>query len=192
MQDERSGFNGNVPRRSALTTIAAAAVASSLCGQQKRQQQNPQHKHEGMVNISPPPVYKVRFFTEAEFVTLAALVDLIIPRTDTPGASDAGVHRIIDAGVKPPERQAWRDGLAWLETEARSSGGKPFVEMPQASQFALLERASRSGHVFFRLLKDAVVDAFYSTREGLVTELGWNANTFLPAFKGCTHPEHQA
>ena len=42
-----------------------------------------------------------------------------------------------------------------------------------------------------RLLKGATVDAYYSTREGLNTELGWNGNTFLTEFKGCTHKEHQ-
>jgi hypothetical protein len=67
--------------------------------------------------------------------------------------------------------------------------------MQQSAQLTLLERISREkdtpGARFFKLVKDAAIDAYYSTREGLVTELGWNFNTFLPEFKGCTHKEHQ-
>ena len=44
---------------------------------------------------------------------------------------------------------------------------------------------------FFRLLKDLTIDGYYSSRAGLVEELGWHGNTFLSEFKGCTHPEHQ-
>ena len=39
--------------------------------------------------------------------------------------------------------------------------------------------------------QDATIDAYYSTKEGLVTELGWDAAKPLIEFKGCTHPEHQ-
>jgi hypothetical protein len=41
----------------------------------------------------------------------------------------------------------------------------------------------------FTLLKDLTIDAYYRTKAGLMQELGWNANTYLPEFKGCTH-EH--
>ena len=180
-------------RRLTLTALAAAAAAVPAAAQ--KQQQNPQHKHDGMVSIAPPPVYKAKFFTAAEFETLADLVDLIIPRTDTPGAKDAGVHRIIDSGVKPADRKAWRDGLRWLEAEARGRHAGRFLTLAGAQKVALLERAAGEsdtrGARFFRLLKDASIDAYYSTREGLAIELGWRGNTFLPAFTGCTHPEHQ-
>jgi Gluconate 2-dehydrogenase subunit 3 len=45
---------------------------------------------------------------------------------------------------------------------------------------------------FFRLIKDLTIDGYYSSRSGLVEELGWHGNTFLSEFKGCTHPEHQS
>lgn len=151
--------------------MAAAAAAA---------QTPPQHKHEGMVNVKPPAVYKPRFFTDPEFALLAVLVELIIPRTDTPGARDARVHHIIDGSVRPAQEKAWRDGL-------KAMSEMKFLEMTQPEQIAVLQK----GGEFFRLLKGATVDAYYSTREGLAVELGWNFNTFLPEFKGCTHPEHQ-
>lgn len=176
------------PRRDALVTIAAAAAATPAAGQQQRQQKDIQHKHEGMVNIKPPAVYRPKFFTDEEFETLAVLVDLIIPRTDTPGARDARAHHIIDSSVRPPQQTAWREGLKWI-------AGQRFTTLSQDGQIAILQKASTEkdtvGSRFFRLLKNATIDAYYSTREGLVQELGWNFNTFLPEFKGCTHPEHQ-
>jgi hypothetical protein len=163
-------------------------VAAPAAGQQQRQQKDPQHKHEGMVNIKPPAVYQPKFFNKEEFETMAVLVDLIIPRTDTPGARDANVHRIIDSSVRPAQHAEWREGLQWIASQQ-------FLKRSQEQQISILRKSSEekdtAGARFFRLLKGATIDAYYSTREGLVTELGWNFNTYLPEFKGCTHPEHQ-
>jgi gluconate 2-dehydrogenase gamma chain len=38
-----------------------------------------------------------RFFSPAQFAVLSELVETIIPRTDTPGAKDAGVPEAMDA-----------------------------------------------------------------------------------------------
>lgn len=167
-------------RRRLLQTLASAAVAAPL---------GAQHAHQAakdFVQISHSAAdYKLKFFTKPEFETVRILADLIIPRTDTPGAADAGVHRIIDLDVfeKPELQKLWREGIAWFRT------------VPQKQQLEVLRAASEdpdhAGAPFFTLLKGAVVDAYYTTKEGLRTELGWNANTFLPEFKGCTHKEHQ-
>jgi hypothetical protein len=172
-------------RRKALQTIAGATVAAPVVAQ---------HRHEAasdIVQVAAPA--KPKFFTTAEMGTTAALVDLIIPRTGTPGASDAGVHRIIDGivGKAVPLQKRWREGLAWADAEAKREGAESFVQLAQPKQIAILERAEKSESAFFTLLKNSTIDVYYSTREGLVTELGWNANTYLPEFKGCTHPEHQ-
>ena len=40
--------------------------------------------------------YKVSFFERKNYTLLTRITDLIIPRTDTAGATDIGVHRFID------------------------------------------------------------------------------------------------
>ncbi len=169
-------------RRSALKTITAVAVAGPAAAQ---------HVHEAgpLLQIAVPakPVGPT-FFSAAEREIVAILVDLIIPRTGTPGATDAGVPGIIDRSLKNSlqGQEQWREGLRWFAAE---------MTRPDASALAIITRASKEGGTpgakFFVLLKGATVDAYYATREGLQTELGWNANTFLSEFKGCTHPEHQ-
>lgn len=116
-----------------------------------------------------------KFLTDAELAQLAKLVDVILPRTDTPGAADAQVHVIID------ERCAANAGLGarWRELLGRMSGDA------EAAVKAAVETPD------FKLLKDSTIDAYYATREGLRQELGWNANTYLPEWKGCTHDEHR-
>lgn len=179
-------------RRSIIKTIATAAMATPAAAQHEH------HAAKEFVQIAGGVApYKPKFFSKAEFDTLRALAEMIIPRTDTPGAADAGVDRIIDTDVsrRATMQKSWRDGLAWIEGEARKAGGKNFLGLAAEKQLEILRAASEPantpGSRFFTLLKGATVDAYYSTKAGLNTELGWNANTFLSEFKGCTHKEHQ-
>jgi hypothetical protein len=43
---------------------------------------------------------------------------------------------------------------------------------------------------FFRLLKNLTADGYYTSRVGLIDELGYTGNTTLPQFPSCTVPEH--
>ena len=112
---------------------------------------------------------------------LTRVVDLIIPRTDTPGASDAGVQLYIDglAARYPELAREIQSALAALR-EAK------FLDLPEERQTALLLASPA-----LTTLKDLTISGYYSSREGLVTELGWHGNTYLAEFPGCTHPEHQ-
>ncbi|MDZ4801564.1 MAG: gluconate 2-dehydrogenase subunit 3 family protein [Bryobacteraceae bacterium] len=131
--------------------------------------------------MKPAIVRKTQFFSGSEFEVLTALVDLIIPRTDTPGASDAGVHILIEERMQRDERirGMWRDGLA------------RFASVSAGERLSTLTALSRAEDPFFVLLKNSTVEAYYGTFDGLVTELGWHGNVALTEFKGCTHPEHQ-
>lgn len=127
----------------------------------------------GVAAASAAP-YTPRTLTHSEMQTVAALCDAIIPRTDTPGAIDAGVPEFIDRRLTASAdlATAFRRGLSSL---------KPGASIEEIADTP-----------FFKLLKDLTIDGYYSSREGLVEELGWHGNTFLTEFKGCTHPEHQA
>ncbi|WP_420458098.1 gluconate 2-dehydrogenase subunit 3 family protein [Neolewinella sp.] len=63
-------------------------------------------------------VYKPGFFNDEEFEYITKLADVIIPRTDTPGAIDVGAHEMVDkmVGEVYPEdaRDKFRSGLKEL------------------------------------------------------------------------------
>jgi glucoside 3-dehydrogenase (cytochrome c) hitch-hiker subunit len=153
-------------RRDVLVTIAALAAPAA--------------------KAEPP------FLTPPELAFLTALADTIIPRTDTPGASDAGVPAAIERrlAASPQLAERFRAGRKALDDAAQSQFGAPWTALTAAQQIALLE--ARQDDPFFRLIKGMTIDAYYSSREGLSGELGWHGNTFLTEFKGCTHPEHQS
>ena len=173
-------------RRELLKIVAAMPAAASA-----------QHAHSGekFVQIAKPLAPKA--FAKARFQMLTRLVDLIIPRTETPGAADAGVDFQIDgtAAAKPEIRAQLERGLAALDSFARKERGHTFMDLPAADQTALLEAVSGNANSeagrFFRMVKDMTIDGYYSTREGLEQELGWHGNTYLTSFPGCIHPEHQ-
>ncbi len=158
-------------RRSALKSIAAAAVALPAAAQHQP------------VEISA--AYAPKVFDASQMKTVARLVDLIIPRSETPGASDARVHEFIDRALSKngSRREQFLAGLQQLN-DLR------FDALTEEEQIEQLKRISDTP--FFKLLKDMTVDGYYTSKEGLTQELGWNANTYVAEFKGCVHPEHQS
>jgi hypothetical protein len=76
----------------------------------------------------------------AETVTTAA--EHIIPASDTPGATQAGVTAFIDvmltAWYTPTERTRFLAGIAELDARARQRVGSSFVAASDADQVAML------------------------------------------------------
>ena len=82
--------------------------------------------------------YTYQTLSEPQQARLAALVDQIIPATDTPGAAEAGVPQFIDLMLSdwyaPEERDAF---LASLDAVDRRAGGS-FVDLDPEAQAALV------------------------------------------------------
>lgn len=174
-------------RRSVLKSIAAAAVGLPSAAQ---------HQHtEPPVQVSV--AYTPKVFQPDEMKWVATLVDLIIPRTDTPCASDARVPAYIDRALAKNGslKDRFKLGMGRLNDRAKQDHGATFDALTPDQQTALLTEISSAPTTalgrFFTLAKNLTIDGYYTSKEGLTQELGWNANTYLPEFKGCTHPEHQ-
>ena len=146
-----------------------------------------QHQHGGAELLQIATAPKPQVFLGEDMTVLTRLADIIIPRSDTPGAADAGVQFFIDSNAKRNQglEKRLRAGLEWLKKNS-------FLKLTEKEQIALVTRASTEQKQFFKTMKDLTIDGYYSSREGLTKELEWNANTFLSEFKGCTHPEHKA
>jgi gluconate 2-dehydrogenase gamma chain len=174
-------------RRQVIAAIGAAAAATpGLQGQ---------HQHAPEL-LQIAAAYQPKVLNAAEMAYLARLTDAIIPRTETPGAADAGVPAFIDrrlAGNSELTAQV-RAGMAALDAAAQQKFGAKFAALDPARAVELLTPISTSHDElgrFFTLIKEFTIDGYYASREGLAQELGWHGNTYLTEFKGCTHPEHQ-
>lgn len=75
--------------------------------------------------------------------TLAALVDQIIPATDTPGAAEAGVPQFVDTILAEwfdaDEKTDFLAGLAEFEARATTQHGAAFADLDAATQLAMVE-----------------------------------------------------
>jgi hypothetical protein len=100
-----------------------------------------------------PPV---RFFTEAEACTLAAVAERIIPQPDRLEAEKVPIVPWIDEKLHadqrdgyryeglPPQREAWRLGLRGIDEAARALfDGASFAELDPLSQDVVLRHVER-------------------------------------------------
>jgi hypothetical protein len=175
-----------------LLKLGASAAALPAAGMAQ------QHEHAASAPAGKPAAeWKPELFDDHEDQTLVALVDLIIPSTDTPGAKAAMVDRHIDhilAAAPEDEKTQFREGLWWLDGYAIRKHGKPFVGCAPAEQTAILETLDAGmdaevapGHRFFRMLKGMTAEIYYLTEAGF-NEL--NKGGRVPATFGCPHTEH--
>jgi len=122
---------------------------------------------------------KPQAFPAAHKTTLAALCELIIPKTDTPGAIEAGVPAFVADmyahWMVPAERKAVVDGLAQLESAAQAGHGRGFAACTPAEQASLLAPARKEAgsyrpksHGYDGRLADPAAPFFFKMRD-LVT-----------------------
>jgi len=135
--------------------------------------------------------YKLQFFSESENVLVDQLSEMIIPAdSHSPGAHAARVSLFADLMVATGDdatRARWREGLAMIQEEA----GKSSLEKALAKACKLSETPSSSLGQFFVALKQMTVNGYYTSAIGIHQDLEYVGNTYLPAFPGCDHPEHQ-
>jgi hypothetical protein len=197
----------DVSRREAIKTLGAGVIASlpvlgsSASAQNKGMADHANHqapKAAGAAKKAAP----LKFFTEAENKTLIELSERIIPADDnSPGAKEARVSEYIDTVANIANEQTrkdWRDGLAAINKMSRDKFGKDFADATEAQQVDLLTEISKNERApktteekFFKMVKNATIDGYYTSEIGIHKELKYRGNTYLKEFTGCTHPEHQ-
>lgn len=128
---------------------------------------------------TPPAPFQ--FFSESEASLLTALCEQIIPRDDTPGATDAGVIYYIDRQIRGPlarYQPSYRRGLASFAKTCQQLYKTPFEKLSfdqQTDALRLIEAGKApkelwddpSQQTFFDLVLDHTRQGFYgSPRHG--------------------------
>ncbi len=122
---------------------------------------------------------KARFFTPAQYSVLDETAEIIIPKTDTPGARAAGVPSIIDdlmANWASAERGAnFRALMDDIDRRALAAGGASLRALPPARRLEFVraydaEKIGAKDPVYSRL-KELVLTTYYLSEAGATQEL---------------------
>jgi hypothetical protein len=85
-----------------------------------------------------PAAPALKTLTAQQNATLCAMADLLLPRTETPGALDARVNEFIDLLLTewfdPPERDRFLAGLADVDARSQKQFSKEFVALARSQQ----------------------------------------------------------
>jgi hypothetical protein len=117
--------------------------------------------------------------------TVAMIAELIIPKTDTPGAREAGVPAFIDVMLADwgddDQRQMFTTGLANVDERSRAAFGKDFNGCTPPQQTEILEdldyelarlrdTKSDTSKNFFQAMKWLTLTGYYTSEVGATTE----------------------
>jgi len=101
---------------------------------------------EQQVYLATAPDYSttsVDYFTPEQRKIVAAMAEVIIPRTETPGARDAGVPHYIELMVanwlSDGERAIFDSGLRDIEERIPRDHGRAFHELDPGEQLTVME-----------------------------------------------------
>ena len=120
-------------RRDVLRALGAAAAFTLM----------PRTAQAAWETVAAAPHARPRVLIDDRSALVASLADAIIPRTDTPGATDVGVPAFIDVIVAEyygdEERTAFLAGLDAIVARVKSGGAGSVAEMTPDAQDALLD-----------------------------------------------------
>lgn len=143
--------------------------------------------------------WKPVFLTEEQGLLVSQVSEIIIPKTETPGANDTGVPGFIDQLLNEvytkEDQEKFISGLKEFSDEALNQYGDPFVELEPAKQVefvtaqhndavkAAKETKPAPPRPFVLTMKELTMLGFFTSQAGATQVLQYEA---VPgAYKGC-------
>jgi Gluconate 2-dehydrogenase subunit 3 len=116
----------------------------------------------------PELPFKPIFLNDDQARIVSEVAEIIIPKTDTPGAKEAGVPGFIDKVMKECYKKAdqtrYLDGLKAFDDEAKSSMGESFMDLDAAKQVEFVTKINAEAVEAWRSIegvKKKLVGKFY-------------------------------
>ena len=143
--------------------------------------------------------WKPVFLSSDQGILVTQVAEIIIPKTDTPGATDVGVPGFIDSIVKEcfskEDQDNFLNGLKAFDEEAKKEYGDPFAELDAKDQVAFVKKLHDAAvkaekettpapkRPFILTMKELTMSGFFISEPGATQVLQYNP---VPgAYKGC-------
>jgi hypothetical protein len=139
----------------------------------------------------------VSILSDDQIKTLAAIVDRIIPKTDTPGAVDAGVEQYIALAVnkfyKAEDQKKFLENFARFDKLATDKYKKTFAQLSDQNKDDILKilaeewkKNEKDPHIF-KEIRDLTVTGYCTSEAGAKQLLKYDP---IPGpYKGCIDRE---
>jgi hypothetical protein len=121
---------------------------------------------------------KATTFNAAEMEALRAVVDVILPATDSPAASAADTHFFIDLAIPACATAAAQGTFREALASMAKSG---FASLPESGQIAWLKARAAADlplaydQSFFKILKDYTLTGYFLSETGATKALAYEA-----------------
>ena len=112
-----------------------------------------------------------RFFTPEELRIVAEFAEIVIPRTDTPGARDAGVPEALDALMANWASEARKAEFRALVARIAAAGVVPSGAPPRLDLARDFDAAQLPSDPVYRRFKELVLLLYYGSELGATREL---------------------
>lgn len=148
--------------------------------------------------------WKPVFLTEPQGTLVSLVADIIIPKTDTPGASETGVPAFIDLMLKDvydaETQEHYTKGLAEFDAAAKQEHGDAFIELTPEQQATFVKKIHDAAveeertrkpepgkpapkRSFILMTKELTLLGFFTSKPGATQVLQYEA---VPgSYKGC-------
>ena len=124
-----------------------------------------------VLQAAATPGAKAVFLSPAQLDLVTAIAERILPRTDTPGATDVGVPAFVDLMLgkysTESERQVFTAGLDEVNAASLASHAQSFVKISAAQQDAILMKiavaSQKKEKTFFHQIKELTVVGYFTS-----------------------------
>ena len=111
--------------------------------------------------------------SEQQLALIGAIADTILPRSDTPSATEVGVPAFVDVIVSEndtdEDRTAFLAGLDAIEARAKSNGGDGFAQLQPSARVSVIEsieaesgRRAEPARTYWRL-KGLIIHGYFTS-----------------------------
>lgn len=130
--------------------------------------------------------WRPEFFTEEEAKTIALLIDMILPRTETPGAldvkADIFIDKVIAQTYNTADQVKMREEIAKFNVDCKSNYGDIFINLKGPDRIKVLNEAEKNSRkfnpgvwgtsigeqgpiAFYRAMKSMAIWAYFTSEE---------------------------